>query len=684
MLLRSFPRVRRPRAAAAMALAASAALAGAADGSAAIQAVDATVPLTCTGFSSNVTARVVGAAPSAARPGDEVTLTNVSIDVTVGGTSGTTPFANRPGTTVWSLFDLGVTSAGAQEDRTITAPGLPVVGGSSTGPDVSPKHYRLGPVAIGAWTAGRDVLKLRLGPIGLRTSYTPYPTGPQPTQAPGGSSVPPLPSATFDERCVPVDGAGELVRVAAAPTVPAPAITALKPSIGPAGSKVTILGTDLAGATEVSFSGTPVEFEQVSATEISATAPTLNFIKAPPPIIAMDVSVTTPGGPSANTEADDFRYFTGLTDDPPKTEPIDKTVKLTCTNTGTAGGFAPRTVGVRITGDPIVRPAFAGTTTVGGLRAEIAFDPDALRPQVVQTLGAVNVSITSLGVSTIGSTLESSHATIPFPFVKPTAPLTLPTAPVRVDIATRLKAPVTGSYGPFRFQEFFEGKPLYLEPLSMRIESLPIGGPSTVSQVNCVPAANQSELVYVTPYSVPNPVQPEITSISPASGAPGTLVTIKGKFLYNAESVSFLYGSTADITPVSDGELRVRVPDVGFTPDSPIETRVTVDTDHGESFVGDAARFIILPLPLPAVPVVRSVSPRTATAGFGQVLLIRGTRFGKVSKVLVGKRSAPFVQLGPSQILAFAPAQPKGGYLLTVMNAAGASVPGPSTLITYR
>jgi hypothetical protein len=40
------------------------------------------------------------------------------------------------------------------------------------------------------------------------------------------------------------------------------------------GAVIMILGTDLTGATRVSFNGTPAAFTVVSATEITTTVPT--------------------------------------------------------------------------------------------------------------------------------------------------------------------------------------------------------------------------------------------------------------------------------------------------------------------------------------------------------------------------------------------------------------------------
>ena len=84
-----------------------------------------------------------------------------------------------------------------------------------------------------------------------------------------------------------------------------PAIAGLNPTYGPAagGTRVTITGAGLIGATAVKF-GTRAasSFTVNSATQITATAPGGSAGQK------VDVSITTPGGVSANTAADDYTY----------------------------------------------------------------------------------------------------------------------------------------------------------------------------------------------------------------------------------------------------------------------------------------------------------------------------------------------------------------------------------------
>jgi hypothetical protein len=81
-----------------------------------------------------------------------------------------------------------------------------------------------------------------------------------------------------------------------------PAVTGVSPASGPdgGGTAVTITGTDLAGATAVSFGAAGATMFSGSDTSIVAVAP--------PGAGTVDVRVTTPSGESAATAADHFTY----------------------------------------------------------------------------------------------------------------------------------------------------------------------------------------------------------------------------------------------------------------------------------------------------------------------------------------------------------------------------------------
>ncbi len=89
---------------------------------------------------------------------------------------------------------------------------------------------------------------------------------------------------------------------------PLPAITALSPASGAAagGTSVTITGSDLAGATAVTFDGAEAAFELVDDSLVAVTPPGTGIV---------DVLVTSPDGTSIATEASRFSYDAPL--DPP-------------------------------------------------------------------------------------------------------------------------------------------------------------------------------------------------------------------------------------------------------------------------------------------------------------------------------------------------------------------------------
>jgi len=134
-------------------------------------------------------------------------------------------------------------------------------------------------------------------------------------------------------------------------TVPtAPTVTGLSPSAGFNGTSVIVTGTHFTGTSAVSFGGDPATFTVNSATSITATVPGGTG--------SVDVMVTTSGGTSATSAADQFSYMAGP---PPPTEvatyrgnlgsgyyPTETglttanaaTLKLHWTDTGGAGSYA--------------------------------------------------------------------------------------------------------------------------------------------------------------------------------------------------------------------------------------------------------------------------------------------------------------------------------------------------------
>jgi len=87
--------------------------------------------------------------------------------------------------------------------------------------------------------------------------------------------------------------------------IAAPVITAISPSTGytTGGTSVTITGTSFTDATDVNFGGAAASFTVDSDTSITATSPAGSAG-------TVDITVTTPGGTSTTSSADEFTYET--------------------------------------------------------------------------------------------------------------------------------------------------------------------------------------------------------------------------------------------------------------------------------------------------------------------------------------------------------------------------------------
>jgi hypothetical protein len=111
---------------------------------------------------------------------------------------------------------------------------------------------------------------------------------------------------------------------------PPPAVTGVKPTRGPAsgGTKVTITGTDLAGATAVRFGSTSASsFKVTSPTSITAVSPAE---KAG----SVDVTVTTTWGTSPTSSVDRFSFTPTVTGVSPSSGPAAGGTSVTVTGSG--------------------------------------------------------------------------------------------------------------------------------------------------------------------------------------------------------------------------------------------------------------------------------------------------------------------------------------------------------------
>ncbi len=107
-------------------------------------------------------------------------------------------------------------------------------------------------------------------------------------------------SGTVDITVTTAGGTSATSNAAEFTYIAAPTITDLRPDEGNQGTTVDIFGTNLSGATSVSFGGAAATITSDSSTEIVVTAPSGSG--------SVNVTVTTAGGTSAVTSGAEFTY----------------------------------------------------------------------------------------------------------------------------------------------------------------------------------------------------------------------------------------------------------------------------------------------------------------------------------------------------------------------------------------
>ena len=160
--------------------------------------------------------------------------------------------------------------------------------------------------------------------------------------------------------------------------VATPTVAAVSPNDGAAagGTLVTITGSGFTNATAVAFGTNPAtNFKIVSDTSITVDSPAGTG--------TVDVTVTTPGGPSATSPADQFTYMSAA----PTVAGVSPSI----------GPVAGGTV-VTITGTNLANAAAVnfGTAAVTSLISDSATQIVVVSPAVT-SIGAVNVYVTTPG-----------------------------------------------------------------------------------------------------------------------------------------------------------------------------------------------------------------------------------------------------------------------------------------------
>jgi hypothetical protein len=319
----------------------------------------------------------------------------------------------------------------------------------------------------------------------------------------------------------------------AAPTPP-PAVTGISPSTGTTagGTSVTITGTNLSGASKVSFGGTAGTISADSGTRITA--------KSPPGKGTVTVTVTTPGGTAT---AGKFSYVT----------PAPTVTGISPSTGTTAGGTSVTVTGTNLSGATGVS---FGSFGDGKITADSSTKVTATSP--AGSAGTVDITVTTAGGTSATTSADKFTYVTPTPTVTGVSPSSGTTAGgTAVTITGTNLSDATG----VSFGSFGDGSITADSSTQITVTS-PAGSAGQVDITVTTPGGTSAitsadEFTYVVP-------APTITSLDPPSAAVctegGYAVTINGTNLSGATSVTF-GGVTAAIDKDSSTVLDVTAPE---------------------------------------------------------------------------------------------------------------------------
>jgi hypothetical protein len=437
----------------------------------------------------------------------------------------------------------------------------------------------------------------------------------------------------------------------------APTVTGISTTSGSTdgGSVVTLTGTNFAGVTDVLFGTTPVPaFTVNSATLITAVVPP----HAGGPV---DITVTTPSGTSAISNADRFDYniIAG-----------GSVTGVSPTSGGTVGGTA-----VTITGSQFLGATNVSFGNVPATSFTIYSDAAIVAIAPPQAAGTVDVQVTSPAGTTAPTSLDRfTYTVVPAPTaagITPTAGSTAGGTVVSIT-GSGFTGATTVSFGTVAAPSFtvladntiFATAP----PQAAGVVNVTVTTPSGTSAVTVA-----DRFTYTAAPA------PAVTSITPTSGstAGGSLVTIFGSNFTGASAVSFGSQAAISFIVLSDTQLSATVP-----PQAAGLADVTVTTPSGTSAIVTSDQFTYT---TPAVPAVSSLSATSGSTGGGTVRTIYGSGFSGATAVTFGGISATtFTVASDTVIIAVAPPHTAGVWNVQVTTPGGTSRLVAADRYTYQ
>ena len=464
-----------------------------------------------------------------------------------------------------------------------------------------------------------------------------------------------------------------------------PSITTFSPAGGAPGISVVIQGGNLLGATAVKLNGTSAAFTVNSGTQITFTVPANATSGA--------ISVTTPAGTATSTTS--FMVTPRITGFTPASGAVGASVVINGANftgatavafNGTAAAFTVNSA-IKITAT-VPAGATTGkigvTTPAGSAISPANFAVAATITSFTPTSGAPGTHVTITGSAFTGATaakfngVAAAFTVNSSTQITATVPATANTGPISVtspggtatSAATFTVAPRITGFTPASGKV---GASVVVNGANFTgATAVTFNGTSAVFTVNSaikitatVPAGATSGKIGVTTpagsaTSAANfSVAPTVNSFSPASGAPGTSVTITGATFTGATAVKF-NGLAATFMVNSSTQITAAVPANATT--GPI----SVTTPGGTAT--SATSFTV-------APRITSFTP--ASGAPGTSVAINGANLTGATAVKFNGTSAVFTVNSPIKITATVPAGAASGPI-TVTTPAGTTTSASS------
>ena len=373
--------------------------------------------------------------------------------------------------------------------------------------------------------------------------------------------------------------------------VAAPTVTNVSPVAGPTGggNTVTVTGTNLTGATAVTFGTNTGMIKTDTAASITATAPAGGAG-------TVDITVTTAGGISATAAADKYTYTTGpaVTSVNPASGPL-------------AGGTLVRITGANLAGATAVK---FGTNTAT-IKTDAAGSITATAP--AGSAGTVDITVTTAG-GTSPTGIADQYTYVGVPTITGVSPSAGPAngGTVVTITGTLLSSPTAVKFGSTPATNITGN--------TTRITATaPAGTPGTVD-VTVATVGGTSATGAPDRYTYV--AAPTVSGVSPGSGstAGGTGVTITGANLTGATSVAFGSNPATNVAVVGPSEITATSP-----PGSAGAVDVIVTTPGGTSATSPADQYTYLAPAGPASPPPASSFPPVVAGGSPTTENVSGT-----------------------------------------------------------